>query len=102
MQQTLARAGQFTAGSSHLAANALRRHAYRAVSVVSAIAFLTAWDLMARVGLIDPAFLPPPTQVIGELTRLLADGTLLDDIAASTVRVLVGFAFAAAVGVPLG
>jgi len=66
--------------------------------------FLGLWELSVRSGLIDPFFLPPPSQVAQRALQLASgeDAVLLHDIKMSAVRVLTGFALSTLVGVPLG
>lgn len=75
---------------------------YTAISAVSAACFIGLWELAAATGVIDPQFFPPPSYVWHELERLVADGSIFDFILVSTRRVLIGFVFSAAVGIPLG
>ncbi|HHQ40940.1 MAG TPA: ABC transporter permease [Chromatiales bacterium] len=66
--------------------------------------FLGGWEGAVRGGLIDPFFLPPPSDVVRRALEMTTgpDAVLLDDIRISAVRVLTGFALSAAVGVPFG
>src|SRR5919197_3160412 len=52
--------------------------------------------------LVSPVILPSPAEVIRSFPSLLRDRALLQSIAATLRRVLVGFGLAALVGVPLG
>src|SRR5580704_10979183 len=52
--------------------------------------------------LISPVILPSPAEVIRSFPSLLNDRALLQSIAATLKRVLIGFGLAALVGVPLG
>ncbi|MGF7160839.1 taurine transport system permease protein [Rhodoligotrophos appendicifer] len=78
------------------------RLGYLAISAVSALVFIALWEGLAATGIIDPEFFPPPTHVWTELKTLISDGTLLTDILASAIRVVVGFALSAVVGIALG
>ena len=51
---------------------------------------------------ISPVILPSPLEVIRSFPVLLNERTLLQSIAATLKRVLIGFGLAAAIGVPLG
>jgi taurine transport system permease protein len=77
------------------------------VAVIGAIAvvvFLTAWEVVVRVGVIDAFFLPAPSMIIKRAYAMAAVGEriLITDIWKSATRVLIGFLLSAAVGVPLG
>jgi len=68
---------------------------------------LLVWWLATRGGgaeerLISPVILPSPAEVIKSFPSLLNDRALVESIAATLKRVLVGFGLAAVVGVPLG
>src|ERR671930_39883 len=52
--------------------------------------------------LVSPVILPSPSEVIRSFPSLLRDRALVDSIAATLRRVLIGFGLAALVGVPLG
>jgi taurine transport system permease protein len=94
--------GRGRASHFALAARAVDRFRYAAISVVSASAFVGLWEYLAWIRAIDPEFFPPPSHVWGELIKLLGDGTLLIYIVESARRVLLGFLLSAVVGIPLG
>lgn len=74
------------------------RRATRLAAVVGAVAL---WQV-ATIG--EPAVggLPTPARVFAALLELLTSGDLFDALGASIQRVVLGFAIAAVVGVPLG
>lgn len=63
---------------------------------------LGSWEVAARVGLLSPNLLPPPSAVFESLVLLQRGGTLIGHITATCVRVLLGFALGALVGTALG
>jgi NitT/TauT family transport system permease protein len=75
---------------------------------VGAMGFvLLVWWLVTTGGgseerLISPVILPSPAEVIRSFPSLLNDRALVESIAATLKRVLIGFGLAALVGVPLG
>src|SRR3954452_12929233 len=75
---------------------------------VGAIAALVAvwWFVTSGVGSedrwISPVILPSPAEVIRSFPSLLRERALLQSIAATLKRVLIGFGLAVMVGVPLG
>jgi sulfonate transport system permease protein len=77
----------------------------RALYCISMILFLTAWHLAAVFKLLG-AFLPTPLEVLTQLwslsTENLAGRKLLGHLWASLQRVLLGWAIAVVVAVPLG
>jgi NitT/TauT family transport system permease protein len=60
------------------------------------------WWLVASLGIVSDKFLPSPVQVAQALGGLWTEGFLLEDTAASIMRVTAGFLLAAIVSVPLG
>lgn len=72
------------------------------LSVLSLVVFLGAWEAVCRVGLVDPVFLPPPSQVLHRAVVMWQQHTLLMNIVASARRVMVGFLAAALASIPLG
>jgi len=79
----------------------------RLVGVGAMGVVLLVWWLVTRGGgaeerLISPVILPSPVEVLRSFPSLLNDRGLVESIAATLKRVLVGFGLAALVGVPLG
>lgn len=66
------------------------------------IAVLAAWELLPRLHLVEPAFLPPFSEVLATGWQLVKSGELFNHIIASLSRSLLGFALAILSGVPLG
>lgn len=65
-------------------------------------ALLVVWQGLAVFGFIRPTLLPSPTKVAEITWQLLASGELLQHVASSGLRVVEGFALAAALGLGLG
>ncbi|VVB53524.1 Binding-protein-dependent transport system inner membrane component [uncultured archaeon] len=63
---------------------------------------LIAWSLTSHYRLIDPFFLPPPTETIKELINLATSGTIMPDVASTLTKTLTAFLIAALVGIPAG
>ena len=63
--------------------------------------FLT-WGATAEERIISPAVLPSPMEVVRSFPSLWSERALMQSIAASLRRVLIGFGLAVVVGVPLG
>jgi taurine transport system permease protein len=72
------------------------------LNVASVFAFLAAWSAATELGWISPIFLPSPASVATEAGKLVRTGELWVAVVASSRRVFLGFAMAAAVAVPLG
>jgi ABC-type nitrate/sulfonate/bicarbonate transport system permease component len=77
---------------------AVQRGAIFALSLACALAL---WTLLAWwVG--KPAFLPSPMKTFEGAVELVGNGDLQADIAASFMRIIVGFALGTLIGIPLG
>ncbi|WP_197082768.1 ABC transporter permease [Bradyrhizobium sp. LTSP885] len=66
------------------------------------LVLLSAWEAVPRLGLIDPVFFPPFSEVIAAGWQLAQTGELYDDMAASLLRALSGFLISVVLIVPLG
>jgi NitT/TauT family transport system permease protein len=75
---------------------------------VGVLAFVVLLWWLATTGLgsedrlVSPVILPSPAEVVRSFPSLLRDRALVESIAATLKRVLLGFGLAALVGVPLG
>jgi ABC-type nitrate/sulfonate/bicarbonate transport system permease component len=78
----------------------------RLLSVAGLVGFFAIWTLIAVSGLVKPQFLPTPLAVVQEFIRLTTEPfvgyTLQTHLLSSLGRFGMGFALAAAVGIPLG
>lgn len=61
-----------------------------------------AWELLPRLGLADPTFLPPLSEVLAAGRELAGNGQLAEHVQASLQRSLTGLALAVLLAVPLG
>lgn len=77
------------------------------ISIVSFVAFLVAWELVCRLGIIGAYQLVPPSQLVATFIMKLSNanpdgGTLLEHTETSLILALTGFGAAVLIGVPLG
>lgn len=72
------------------------------VGVLSVLAFLTLWELVPRLGGVDPAFISQPSRIAAAGIAIVASGDLLGHVGVSLGELLVGMALAVGIGVPLG
>lgn len=80
-----------------------RAAALRLLRGVSGLALLAlVWEVVPRVGLVDPYFVPPLSTVLGAWGELATTGQLWTHVEASLVRSGVGFVLALALAIPLG
>jgi len=61
-----------------------------------------AYEALAQGGIFPKALLPPLPKVAGTLFDMLADGSMLWHAAYTLTRMLIGFALAVLIGLPLG
>src|SRR5262245_9419906 len=73
-----------------------------ALGVIVVVWFLTTLGANPEDRIVSPVILPSPVEVIRSFPTLLNERALLQSIAATLRRVLIGFGLAAAIGVPLG
>lgn len=76
--------------------------AYVGTAALAFGALITVWLLIRALNLAPVLFLPGPIEVLDRLGRLAADGTLWSDISVSVWRIIVGFALATVIAVPIG
>jgi NitT/TauT family transport system permease protein len=85
-------------GRSSTATGPRRRGLALLLNAVSVGLGIALWWGLAAAGL----NLPTPSEVLSRAGRLLSNGTLQEDIAASMGRVLAGFALGTALAIPVG
>ncbi len=78
------------------------RHERGIIGAAGIVGLLLAWELVARLGLVDPIFLSSPSAVLRAGARLFAEGDIWADLRVSGTEFLLGYALAALVGIPLG
>ena len=66
------------------------------------VMFFGLWELAAARGWINTLFMPPPHRVLSTLYTMIAERGFLYDIGVSIYRILVSFALACAIAIPLG
>lgn len=77
----------------------LRRAFARSIAIAT---LLAVWELLPRLHLVEPAFLPPLSEVLATGWQLVLSGELLSHVRASLARSLLGFGLAITTGIPLG
>ena len=65
-------------------------------------AFIAAWELGARLGLLDPLFASSPSLIVEKLAQMIGDGSIWPHVVASATIAGLGFGLSVLVGVPLG
>jgi ABC-type nitrate/sulfonate/bicarbonate transport system permease component len=72
------------------------------ISILVLILLLVVWELLARSGGISTLFFPAPSRIGTALLRMLGDGELASNLAASLLRLVQGFILGAFPGLLLG
>lgn len=72
------------------------------LSMLSPIGLLLLWEVLAWVGALDVRFAPPPSSIAVTFAKLVADGTLVESVGVSLLRVLAGFVAGTVPGILLG
>ncbi|MDY6973644.1 MAG: ABC transporter permease [Thermodesulfobacteriota bacterium] len=71
-------------------------------NIISPLALFGVWELVARLEMVDPLFLPAPTAILAKAWELTRSGELLTHIFVSLCRVGMGYGLGALIGVGLG
>ena len=80
-----------------------RRRIVEAVLTISAPAvILLVWQALSKSQTIDPIFWPAPSELWPALKTLTADGSLVDDVKLTSLRLLGGFVLGSVPGIALG
>jgi NitT/TauT family transport system permease protein len=73
-----------------------------ALGIAIWVIFFAIWEIAGPLGWVTELLVPPPQKVLGALWMLVAEKGFLGDIGISVYRILVSFAGACAVAIPLG
>ena len=82
--------------------NGVAKAAEAILPAVTIVFFLLAWEIFVRAGEIAPIYLPAPSSIAVYLYRMIADGSMLQNLGITLLRIFVGFVLASAFGVLLG
>lgn len=63
---------------------------------------LAIWEAFARSGMFSTAMTPPLEAIVAVMWRMIADGSLIENAAATLVRVFVGLSISFVIAVPVG
>jgi ABC-type nitrate/sulfonate/bicarbonate transport system permease component len=70
--------------------------------IIPVLLFLLGWEVVSRSGMVNPALFPAPSRVWLALVQLVQSGSLGQDIAASSSRLIAGLLLGSTVGIGLG
>jgi NitT/TauT family transport system permease protein len=81
---------------------AIRTPHFVLIAVCVFVVLLGAWWLATGLGVVGPLFLPSPESVWNALSEQAGNGELWGDASVSVFRIIVGFALATAMAIPIG
>jgi NitT/TauT family transport system permease protein len=70
--------------------------------MIIVVAIAALWEVLPRIGVLDPVFIPPVSRIVDTIIQQMRYGELLHHAALSTQRALGGLAFAIVIGPLLG
>jgi sulfonate transport system permease protein len=76
--------------------------AKRGRGLIIPLVLLVAWEAVVRVGWVPANLLPPPSELVGTVQQMAADGSLFQNMLVSSLRVLAGFSIGAGLAVVIG
>ena len=71
-------------------------------SSIGILGFLALWEALPRLGLVNPGYLSPPSEVLAAIVDMAGNGALVRHLQASLIRSLAGLALAIVAGISLG
>jgi len=74
----------------------------RLIGSVSVILFVSVWEGVVRLGMVNPLFTSSPTRIVSTFLRMTHEGILAKDIRVSGTEFLIGYSLAVVVGILLG
>ena len=74
----------------------------RIVGVVGLLMLMVVWEGLARLGVVTPQQLPAPTVIAAAAWGEIAAGDLIEQALLTTRHLIVGYALATLVGIPVG
>ena len=70
--------------------------------IVSLFLLTALWELLARLGVINPFYAPAPSEISRVVYTLFAEGSILNHLQATFTAALLGLVFGLAIGIVLG
>lgn len=72
------------------------------MSIVAFLIVIIAWCALTYGNILDKVFLPTPSAVFSAIVDMYSSGTLVGDITDSVLRIVIGWAIAAIIALPIG
>jgi sulfonate transport system permease protein len=66
------------------------------------VVIIIGWEILARIGVLPPAYAPAPTDIVHAAVQLWQDGILAPDLAISLQRAGIGLALGLSIGIVTG
>ncbi|MBP2079610.1 ABC transporter permease [Oceanobacillus polygoni] len=63
---------------------------------------LVLWEIVSRIGIVSPLFLPAPSNIVITGWEMLVSGEIYGNLTASLYRIVLGYAIGAACGILIG
>ncbi|HEV8670233.1 MAG TPA: ABC transporter permease [Candidatus Limnocylindria bacterium] len=79
-----------------------QQHEQLFIGVLTVVAFVVVWQLVANARIWSKLFLPGPSDIVVAFGELVAEGELAQDLAVSGQEFVIGYAIAAVIGIVLG
>lgn len=73
-----------------------------AFPLISFFSVLILWEILGRLGVLDPLFFPVPTRIAGTFLSMLTDGEIQTNLSITLLRVFAGFVIGTIPGILLG
>jgi NitT/TauT family transport system permease protein len=70
--------------------------------LIGLVGFVALWELASRIGLLDPTYVPGPSQVTVRIGQLLGQPDFRADLVATVLAWLIAIVLATAIAVPVG
>src|SRR6184192_3114715 len=70
--------------------------------LLSLLTLAIVWELMARFGILNPFYAPPPSEILRVVYSLFAEGRILSHLEATFTAALVGLVIGVALGIVCG
>ena len=74
----------------------------RIIGTVAVVLFVTAWEGVVRLGLVNPLFTSSPIRIVSTFFQMAREGALAKDIQVSGSEFLIGYSLAIVVGILTG
>jgi len=72
------------------------------IEIISPIAFIVIWEIVARLNWIDVRFFPGPSSIMETFSKMISSGEIFSHLGISLTRIILGFALGAIPGLILG